>query len=118
MGVSVTPGAILPRRTLITGLISFVAAPAIVRAASLMPVRLWCPPPDPPWEGFIRRLWRHHRGTALAMLPAEGRAWIDGLTPDYRHGVQLVLNTVGADSFVEHWETHRQVQQKLEHDFG
>lgn len=29
----------LSRRSLITGLISFVAAPAIVRAASLMPVR-------------------------------------------------------------------------------
>jgi hypothetical protein len=31
------------RRSLITGLISFVAAPAIVRAGSLMPVKLMTP---------------------------------------------------------------------------
>ncbi len=33
------------RRSLITGLISFVAAPAIVRASSLMPIKtmLWVP---------------------------------------------------------------------------
>ena len=30
---------ILPRRSFLTGLASFIAAPAIVRAASLMPVR-------------------------------------------------------------------------------
>lgn len=31
----------LSRRSLITGLISLVAAPAIVRAGSLMPVKVW-----------------------------------------------------------------------------
>jgi len=33
----------LNRRSLITGLISFVAAPAIVRAQSIMPVKLMAP---------------------------------------------------------------------------
>ncbi len=33
----------LSRRSLITGLISFVAAPAIVRAGSLMPVKVMVP---------------------------------------------------------------------------
>lgn len=33
----------LSRRSLITGLASFVAAPAIVRAASIMPVKAWEP---------------------------------------------------------------------------
>ena len=32
---------IISRRGLITGLVSLVAAPAIVRAGSLMPVRVW-----------------------------------------------------------------------------
>ena len=31
----------LSRRSLITGLVSFVAAPAIVRATSIMPVKAW-----------------------------------------------------------------------------
>jgi hypothetical protein len=31
----------LSRRSLITGLVSFVAAPAIVRVSSLMPVKAW-----------------------------------------------------------------------------
>lgn len=34
----------LNRRSLITGLISFVAAPAIVKASSLMPVKVWAEP--------------------------------------------------------------------------
>ncbi len=33
----------ISRRRLITGLVSFVAAPAIVRASSLMPVKAWVP---------------------------------------------------------------------------
>ena len=35
----------LNRRSLITGLISLVAAPAIIRAGSLMPVKLMTPTP-------------------------------------------------------------------------
>jgi hypothetical protein len=34
---------LLSRRGLITGLASLVAAPAIVRASSLMPVKAWAP---------------------------------------------------------------------------
>jgi hypothetical protein len=34
----------LSRRSLITGLASFVCAPAIVRCTSLMPVKAWAPP--------------------------------------------------------------------------
>jgi hypothetical protein len=34
----------LSRRSLITGLVSFVAAPAIVRASSIMPVKAWAKP--------------------------------------------------------------------------
>ena len=38
----------LNRRSLITGLIAFaVTAPAIVRAGSLMPVKVWIDPPMP-----------------------------------------------------------------------
>jgi hypothetical protein len=38
------PAIGLGRRALITGLIGFFAAPAIVRYASLMPVRAWARP--------------------------------------------------------------------------
>ena len=37
---------ILSRRSLITGLASFIAAPAIVRASSIMPVKAWAPYSD------------------------------------------------------------------------
>lgn len=41
----------LERRSFITGLISLVAAPAIVRAGSLMPVRVVGEPYPPPLSG-------------------------------------------------------------------
>lgn len=57
----------LERRGFLTGLISALAAPAIVRAASLMPVRtvLWTPPlltvtAIPDWEiagNLTYKLW-------------------------------------------------------------
>jgi hypothetical protein len=40
---------ILPRRRFLTGLASLIAAPAIVRAEALMPIKVWTPP---------RELWR------------------------------------------------------------
>ena len=55
------------RRGLITGLVGFVAcAPAIVRAASIMPVRAWIdtPPPQPAWlvepVNAKEMLWKAH----------------------------------------------------------
>jgi hypothetical protein len=45
----------LTRRSLLGGLVAFVAAPAIVRAASLMPVKAWGDPlqlvTNPWWIG-------------------------------------------------------------------
>lgn len=38
-------GVVIGRRGFITGLVSFIAAPAIVRAGSLMPVRTMIEPP-------------------------------------------------------------------------
>jgi hypothetical protein len=52
---------ILPRRRFILGAAALVAAPAIVRAASLMPVKVWQPetePFDPALPGFLSdTLW-------------------------------------------------------------
>lgn len=45
------------RRTLLTGLISFVAAPAIMRASSLMPVRMMTPTMTA--EELIRAVMEH-----------------------------------------------------------
>jgi hypothetical protein len=51
----------LPRRRFLVGAVSLLAAPAIVRAASLMPVKVWWPetkPFDPALPGFFRdTLW-------------------------------------------------------------
>ena len=54
----IMPGPLLPRRSFLTGLIGLIAAPALVRAESLMPIRVW--------------------------RPSFHRARIDALTPPYR----------------------------------
>lgn len=48
----------LSRRGLITGFVSLLAAPAIVRAGSLMPVRVWTPAAIP--AGFGLRITTAH----------------------------------------------------------
>lgn len=61
----------ISRRGLITGLVSFVAAPAIVRAASLMPVKAF--DVDAEWEmDCLRFGWAaiKHEGTAIRWVPA------------------------------------------------
>jgi hypothetical protein len=40
---------ILPRHRFLTSMISLIAAPAIVRADALMPIKVWTPPPNPLW---------------------------------------------------------------------
>ena len=64
----------LNRRGLITGLISFVAAPAIVRAASLMPIKVFdktwyvCDWGDDCWPGTANQpfysFWKAMSATA------------------------------------------------------
>jgi hypothetical protein len=50
----------LSRRTLLIGAAaSFMCAPAVVRAASLMPIRAFIVPIQPIHAGFIERLWFH-----------------------------------------------------------
>ena len=51
--------ALLTRRSVLLGLAaSSLAAPAIVRVSSIMPVRhVLITEPDRPYEGFVRRLW-------------------------------------------------------------
>jgi hypothetical protein len=46
----------IPRRKLITGLISFIAAPAIVQVANIMPVHSM--EDDPLWQASWRPLYR------------------------------------------------------------
>ena len=64
------------RRGLITGLISLVAAPAIVRAASLMPVKVLAPEvvTFPPlayvrWESLV--VWTGAKWESLSLAIAE-----------------------------------------------
>jgi hypothetical protein len=40
---------IIPRRRFLAGLATLITAPAIVRADTLMPIKVWTPPGDPLW---------------------------------------------------------------------
>lgn len=58
---------ILSRRSLITGLVSLVAAPAIVRAGSIMPVKAWAEGSplwfDPLWyDPIVDAYWANPAG--------------------------------------------------------
>ena len=63
---------LISRRGLITGLVSFVAAPAIVRASSLMPVKAWTSGHMP---GML------FNGTITAVCEHQGK-WVEGLLMD------------------------------------
>ncbi len=55
----------LSRRGLITGLVSLVAAPAIVRAGSLMPINICLVPQERLWGA-----WNTYNREVLPALPA------------------------------------------------
>jgi hypothetical protein len=50
---------LITRRSILIGAGSLLCAPAIVRAASLMPVRRPLPPFGPQYAGFVDRLYFH-----------------------------------------------------------
>jgi len=54
----------------------------------------------------------------LPRLPPEGQAWLNGLNRFCRRAVEHDLRTAGPDLFVEHWESLRDILQKLERGFG
>ena len=41
---------ILPRRRFLSGLASLITAPAVVRASTLMPIKVWTPQHGPSWS--------------------------------------------------------------------
>lgn len=67
---------ILPRRSFLTGLVSLIAAPAVVRAESLMPICVWKPTIDPDL------LWEAQHNPVLDYMikhgiPLERQTWLD-----------------------------------------
>jgi hypothetical protein len=54
----------------------------------------------------------------LPRLPIEAQVFFKGLGPYWRRSTEHVLNIVGADSFVTHWEYQRAEIKKLSWDFG
>lgn len=76
----------ITRRGLITGLISFAAAPAIVRAQSLMPIKVM--EPDVAWSPFAfgkSRMWALFNGRGLYEIwwePGEDTPRIRNVTPE------------------------------------
>jgi len=51
-------------------------------------------------------------------LPDEARQWLFGMNDSFRRATLHLLEIVGPDAFIRHWKTHRDYQQKLEHDFA
>ena len=71
----------LNRRTLITGLISLVAAPAIVRASSLMPVKtIIIPPSHLTYDEWARRSFN---AEDAARFYARLKLYMDEVVPDW-----------------------------------
>jgi hypothetical protein len=67
------------RRSLITGLVSFIAAPAIIRATSLMPINAGLVPDSGRWsvrlfwaEVDTTRLWRDHEPIPIKQIRLNG----------------------------------------------
>jgi|RhiMetStandDraft_4_1073278.scaffolds.fasta_scaffold114091_2 hypothetical protein len=50
----------------------------------------------------------------LPRLPAEAVSWINGLSSGSRALLEATLQYVGAENFVRHWETLRDVYQKID----
>jgi hypothetical protein len=92
-------GAHLSRRGLLVGLGALIAAPAIVRASSLMPVRnrLIAPPLDPALRAF-RDLFRDY--VKFPPTPAEVREWRQGLNEVLDLGIHFSWNAHGVNRFV------------------
>lgn len=63
------------RRSLITGLIAFVAAPAIVRAESLMPVKAMVT--DAECQAVLNAMYRHWADTYVAVFYGDKVIGID-----------------------------------------
>jgi hypothetical protein len=70
----------IARRSFITGLMSLVAAPAIVRAGSLMPVKVV----EPKW--MIDPDWLYGPGPMMAALP-----WLSYEMVSQRYGSQYKI---------------------------
>ena len=48
-GGGVAQRVVPPRRSFLKGLIGLIAAPAVVRAEALMPIKVWAPPRNSLW---------------------------------------------------------------------
>ena len=46
-------------------------------------------------------------------LPPAAREWLRGVSSQERLCLEIILNSVGADSFVEHWKSHRTELQEI-----
>jgi hypothetical protein len=47
----------------------------------------------------------------LPQLPPEARDWIAGLDASDYATTERILNRIGAENFITHWQTHRADQQ-------
>src|SRR5262249_32710029 len=47
-----------------------------------------------------------------------GQSWIKALDPQSSSTMEQILNTVGEDSFIKHWQTHQEDQQNAANDFA
>ena len=53
-----------------------------------------------------------------ALLPPEGQTWLNGLNRFCRRVLEFDLRNAGPDQFVAHWQSLRDILERLESEFG
>ena len=51
-------------------------------------------------------------------LPPEAQKWVQGMTSSEKVGTEIILKNVGADSFIKHWEIHKDDLEYIRHLYG
>jgi hypothetical protein len=90
---------ILPRRKVLTGLFGFVAAPAVVKASSLMPVKSFV---EPELYTFPNRVW----------VPKSSAVTLSQLREILKPGLQKMFD----DMYEDHSEQWDNVFRSAWHD--
>jgi hypothetical protein len=66
--------------------------------------------------GLSQNTWGAGRITLTMIRPkltAEGRLWVNTLTPDEADSIEYTLNLIGEDNFIKNWREHRDMVQKM-----
>lgn len=69
-------------------------------------------------EALFEEITKPPLEAITARLPPEGQTWLNGLNRFCRRVVEFDLRKAGPDQFVRHWESLRDLLERLEREFG